>query len=86
MDAREQLRRYLEQRRDAGERELTLDTITVDQVLRMIGSGKRVSQIAAELSLSGKTVSTHRARILVKMSLATTAELMYYVITSGLLP
>ena len=38
MDAREQLRRYLEQRRDAGERELTLDSITVEQALQMLGA------------------------------------------------
>ena len=41
MDAREQLRRYLEQRRDMGERELVLDTLAVDEALKLIaGSGK----------------------------------------------
>jgi len=48
------------------------------QVLRMIGSGKTVSEIAEELSLSGKTVSTYRARILEKMGLHTNAELTRY--------
>ena len=48
------------------------------QVLRMIGSGKTVSEIAEELSLSVKTVSTYRARILEKMSLKTNAELTRY--------
>lgn len=48
------------------------------QVLRMIGSGKTVSEIAEELSLSVKTVSTYRARILEKMSLNTNAELTRY--------
>ena len=38
MDAREQLRRYLEQRRDMGETELLLDTMTVDDVMRAIGA------------------------------------------------
>ena len=56
------------------------------QVLRMIGIGKTVSEIAAELSLSVKTVSTYRARILEKMELRTTAELMHYVIDHGLVP
>lgn len=37
MDAREQLRRYLEQRREAGERELILDQLTVDEAMRLIG-------------------------------------------------
>jgi two-component system, NarL family, invasion response regulator UvrY len=48
------------------------------QVLRMIGSGKTVSEIAEELSLSVKTVSTYRARILEKMGLNTNAELTRY--------
>ncbi len=48
------------------------------QVLRMIASGLTVSQVAARLSLSVKTVSTYRARLLEKMSMKTTAELMYY--------
>ena len=56
------------------------------QVLRLIGTGRTVSQIAEELSLSVKTVSTYRARILEKMNLRTTAELMHYVITHRLLP
>jgi DNA-binding NarL/FixJ family response regulator len=44
----------------------------------MIGSGKTVSEIAADLSLSVKTVSTYRARILEKMSLHTNAEITRY--------
>jgi DNA-binding NarL/FixJ family response regulator len=48
------------------------------QVLRMIGSGKTVSEIAQELSLSVKTVSTYRSRILEKMNLNTNAELTRY--------
>ncbi|MDB4887344.1 MAG: hypothetical protein JWN79_2782, partial [Gemmatimonadetes bacterium] len=38
MDAREALRRYLEQRREAGESELTLDTLNVEQALGMLGA------------------------------------------------
>jgi DNA-binding NarL/FixJ family response regulator len=48
------------------------------QVLVMIGSGKSVSEIAVELSLSIKTVSTYRARLLEKMGVATNAQLMKY--------
>ncbi len=48
------------------------------QVLRMIGSGRTVSEIGVELSLSVKTVSTYRARILEKMQLHTNAELTRY--------
>src|SRR6185503_12090925 len=39
MDGREQLRRYLEQRKESGERELVLDQMNVDEVLRLVGAG-----------------------------------------------
>jgi len=48
------------------------------QVLRMIASGKTVKQIADQIGLSVKTVSTYRARILEKTGLNTTAELIRY--------
>jgi DNA-binding NarL/FixJ family response regulator len=48
------------------------------EVLRMIGSGKTISLIAEELHLSAATISTYRARILEKMNMTTTAELMRY--------
>jgi two-component system invasion response regulator UvrY len=53
-------------------------------VLRMIGSGKAVNQIARELSLSVKTVSTYRARLLRKMDLKNNAELTRYVMQNNL--
>ena len=56
------------------------------QVLRMLGVGRTVSEIAAELALSVKTISTYRTRVLEKMDLRTTAELMHYVINNGLIP
>ncbi len=48
------------------------------QVLRLIASGKIVSEIAKDLSLSVKTISTYRTRILEKMGLKNNAELMHY--------
>lgn len=54
------------------------------QVLRMIGSGKTVSEIATALSLSVKTVSTYRARVLEKMKMRTNAELTHYAVRHGL--
>ncbi|MDD2913696.1 MAG: response regulator transcription factor [Gallionella sp.] len=54
------------------------------QVLRLIGSGKQVSEIAEALSLSVKTVSTYRTHILEKMKLKNNAELTYYVMQHGL--
>ncbi len=49
-------------------------------VLLRIGAGKSVSEIADELGLSVKTVSTYRARILEKMNMGTNADLIRYVI------
>jgi len=54
------------------------------QVLRMLASGKTVKQIAEEIALSVKTVSTYRARILLKTGMKTTAELIRYAIQAGL--
>jgi two-component system invasion response regulator UvrY len=54
-------------------------------VLRSIASGQTVGDIADRLSLSVKTVSTYRARILEKMRLKNNAELMQYVLTNRLL-
>lgn len=54
------------------------------QVLRLFGEGKSVSDIAELLSLSVKTVSTYRSRILEKMEMDSTAELIRYTIDRGL--
>ena len=48
------------------------------QVLRLIASGRIVSEIARELALSVKTISTYRTRILEKMGLRNNAEIMHY--------
>ncbi len=50
------------------------------QVFRLLVSGKSVSDIAAELNLSAKTVSTHKARLMEKMALNNQAELIRYAI------
>lgn len=54
------------------------------QVLRLIASGMTLTQIAEELPLSVKTVSTYRSRILEKMRLRNNAELTHYAIRNGL--
>jgi len=54
------------------------------QVLRMIASGKTVKDIADELSLSVKTVSTYRARILEKTGMRTNGELIRYALQTQL--
>jgi len=54
------------------------------QTLCMLGSGKRLTDIAHALSLSVKTVSVYRTRLLEKMGLANNAELTYYVMSNHL--
>src|SRR5882762_9888483 len=54
------------------------------EVMRLIASGKTVGEIAALLSLSDKTISTYRARILEKMGMKTKAELTRYAIKNNL--
>jgi two-component system, NarL family, invasion response regulator UvrY len=54
------------------------------QVLRLLATGHTVKEIAAELHLSEKTISTYRARILEKMRMRTTAQLMGYALRAGL--
>ncbi|MCX7625671.1 MAG: response regulator transcription factor [Candidatus Sumerlaeaceae bacterium] len=54
------------------------------EVLRLLGQGKGISQIAAELGVSVKTVSTYRARILEKLGKESTAELIRYAVEHNL--
>jgi two-component system invasion response regulator UvrY len=54
------------------------------QVMCMLASGKTATEIAAELILSVKTVSTYRSRILEKMKMKNNAELMHYAIQNRL--
>ena len=54
------------------------------QVLRVIGKGKSVKEIAEELHLSANTVRTYRARILEKIGVKGTTGLIHYAITQGL--
>jgi DNA-binding NarL/FixJ family response regulator len=55
------------------------------QVMRFLASGKSVSDIADQLSISVKTVSTYRARVLEKMSFKNNAELTHYAVVNGLI-
>jgi len=54
------------------------------QVLVLICSGKTPTQIAEELNLSVKTISTYRSRILVKMGFKNNAEMLVYGVREGL--
>lgn len=54
------------------------------QVMCLLASGKTVKEIANELSLSVKTISTYRSRILEKMSIQNNAQLMRYAVRNGL--
>jgi two-component system invasion response regulator UvrY len=55
------------------------------EVMRLIASGKTLSEIAELLSLSDKTISTYKARVLDKMGMKTNAELTHYAIKNGLM-
>lgn len=55
------------------------------QVMRLTASGKTLAEIAETLSLSAKTVSTYRARLLEKLNLKTNAELVRYALENGLI-
>lgn len=54
------------------------------QVLQLIGSGKTVSEIAEQVSLSVNTISTYRTRLLEKLSLKNNGELIRYALDNGL--
>lgn len=54
------------------------------EVFRRLGAGVAVNVIANELALSPKTVRTYRSRILEKMSIRSTAELIFYAVQNGL--
>lgn len=55
------------------------------QILQLLASGMRVSDVAAQLALSVNTVSTYRSRILRKLNLRHTAELTRFAIENGLI-
>lgn len=55
------------------------------EVLRALGSGMAVKDVAEQLNLSAKTISTYRARLLEKMSLKSRADLVRYVVEHDLL-
>jgi len=54
------------------------------ETLRLIASGKKLSEIAEAMSLSPKTVSVYRARLLEKMNMRTNADLTHYAVKHGL--
>lgn len=53
------------------------------QIARMIASGRTVGQIASDLALSVKTISTYRIRLLAKLNMQTNAELTAYMVRQG---
>jgi len=55
------------------------------EVFRQLVAGRSITEIAAALRLSVKTISTHKARILEKMAMASTAELVRYAVEHCLL-
>jgi DNA-binding NarL/FixJ family response regulator len=54
------------------------------QVLRMLAAGQSINEIAESCSLSAKTISTHKMRLMQKLGLNNNAELIRYAIRHGL--
>lgn len=82
MSVAQQLASHLDSPIDSDPHEILSDREY--QTLLLIASGKTVSEISAELSLSISTISTYRARILEKMNMKTNAELTSYAIRRNL--
>jgi len=55
------------------------------EVFRLLAAGKGVNEIADQLCISNKTVSTHKTRLMEKMNLGSTADLVRYALEHGLL-
>lgn len=55
-----------------------------EQIMQLIGAGKQMRDIAESLALSPKTVATHRARILEKLQLKSSSDLLRYAVYHGL--
>jgi DNA-binding NarL/FixJ family response regulator len=55
------------------------------QVFHMLASGRSVTDIAAQLNLSGKTISTHKARLMEKLNVNNPAELIHYALRHRLI-
>lgn len=68
MDAREQLRRYLEQRKEAGETELVLDQLGVDDVLRLVGARDAAKPAPAKAAAPSAPAQTADWRELLRQS------------------
>lgn len=56
------------------------------QIMRLLVQGSGLNEIARELNISNKTVSTHKVRMMRKMNIASNAELIRYAITNGIVP
>jgi len=78
----EKMATYLETESEKSGHELLSDREY--QVMLMIASGKTVTDIAEELMLSPKTISTNRSRALQKMGMKNNSEFTYYAIKEGL--
>ena len=73
-----------------GDDELDYDSATLAlstrefEIFRLLAEGRSVAAIADDLNLSPKTVSNHRSRLMDKLSLKTTAELVHFAIRQGI--
>lgn len=72
----------------AENRDYDSDTLALStrefEIFRLLAEGRSVSAIAEDLNLSPKTVSNHRSRLMEKLDLKTTAELVHFAIRQGI--
>jgi DNA-binding NarL/FixJ family response regulator len=72
----------------AENRDYDSDTLALStrefEIFRLLAEGRSVSAIAEDLNLSPKTVSNHRSRLMEKLKLKTTAELVHFAIRQGI--
>ena len=70
--------------RDAGQPDHMRLSMREFEIFRLLVSGRRSADIAYELSLSEKTISTHKANVLKKLNLRSVAELVRYAVQHDL--
>jgi DNA-binding NarL/FixJ family response regulator len=72
----------------AEDRDYDSDTLALStrefEIFRLLAEGRSVGAIAEDLNLSPKTVSNHRSRLMEKLKLKTTAELVHFAIRQGI--
>lgn len=75
---------YVYQAKETDQSAFSVLTEREREVLQLLSEGKTVKEIASQLSLCGKTIETHRERIMAKLNTHRLADLVKYAIREGL--